>query len=179
MPLQNALDKAALKLHLRDPTMAESLQQDAKDAVTDCCPSLSLEMRVIGVVACFGIGAVLSFLSLLTIPKVLQGDPTPFALLYTSGNIVSLSGSLFLVGPVRQVKNMFKKSRWLASIMYILAMSATLFCVFYDGLKPTGLKMACVFIAIFLQFIALVWYALSYVPFGRTCVKKVVGACCP
>lgn len=35
--------------------------------------------------------------------KLLLGDPEPFAVMYTMGNLVSLGGSCFLSGPVAQV----------------------------------------------------------------------------
>lgn len=52
--------------------------------------------------------------------------PVTFAILYTIGNIVSLSSTAFLVGPVKQCKNMFAEKRAIATVVFLTAMIATL-----------------------------------------------------
>jgi len=49
---------------------------------------------------------------------VLLGKPTNFAVFYSIGNVLSLSGTLFLVGPKIQFKNMTNKTRFI-SLIYI------------------------------------------------------------
>ncbi len=52
--------------------------------------------------------------------------PVTFAILYTIGNIISLSSTAFLVGPVKQLKNMFAQKRIIATIVFLSAMILTL-----------------------------------------------------
>ncbi|EOD09736.1 hypothetical protein EMIHUDRAFT_47231, partial [Emiliania huxleyi CCMP1516] len=54
------------------------------------------------------------------------GNPVPFALKYTLGNILSLGASSFLVGPARQCRTMFAKERRAASLAYLLTLAGSL-----------------------------------------------------
>ena len=53
-------------------------------------------------------------------------NPVKFAFLYSFGNLVSLLATMFLMGPCKQFKNMFDEKRRTASIVYLVALAATL-----------------------------------------------------
>ena len=109
--------------------------------------------------------------------QLLHGDATPWAVTFTIGSIVALCGTCFLSSPRSQCKKMFKKTRVGATVAYVLSMAATLAVAAYGGgMKgQAGVLILCVAI----QWIAIVWYTLSYTPFARdaakACVKK---GCC-
>lgn len=42
--------------------------------------------------------------------SLVQGNPIPFVVMYTVGNILAIMSSMFLAGPKRQWKNMTKVS---------------------------------------------------------------------
>lgn len=44
---------------------------------------------------------------------------------------MSLSSTLFLMGPIRQIKSMFDPSRLFATLVFLTSMAMTLFCAFY------------------------------------------------
>ena len=72
-------------------------------------------------------------------------------------------------GPMRQLKKMFEKTRIVAALMFLLFMVLTL-------LSAIWLKSALLTIAFCLcQYCALVWYGLSYIPYGRTAAKKAMN----
>ncbi len=73
------------------------------------CLKLSYYQRVVGFVACFSLGAIISFMS---IPLLL--NPAKFALPYTLGNILSLLATGFLVGPKRMCRQMCAPVRYIA-----------------------------------------------------------------
>ncbi|KAI5702764.1 hypothetical protein M8J76_005860 [Diaphorina citri] len=75
-----------------------------------------------------------------------------------------------LMGPVNQVKKMFKPTRIVATILMLTMLFLTLFAALYLQ-KP---KLATLFM--FLQFLAMTWYSLSYIPYARDAVKKAVSA---
>jgi len=102
---------------------------------------------------------------------IISGNITAFAVLYTLGNICMLGSTIFLVGPMRQLKNMFASTRIIATIMYILAIALTLVAAFV--IKSTIL----VIFALIIQFVALTWYSLSYIPGARFIAKKCLGGC--
>jgi len=133
--------------------------------------SLTRTQRLIGFGVCFILGWVITLMSCFAIPSIVT-KPQTFAILYTFGNIVSLCSTCFLWGPVSQIKQMFKPIRIGATIIYLLAMSLTLFCAFQ-------VKMAWpVILSMIVQMLAMIWYCASYVPYGRQmltgCLK---GAC--
>ena len=110
-------------------------------------------------------------LSVFNFSKLIGGNPVPFALQYTFGNILSICGTMFLVGPKRQLRNMTSATRWIAALVYVSAMAVTLVACFV--IKGNGggiIVLACVIV----QFCAMFWYALSYIPYGR----RMFRACC-
>ena len=111
---------------------------------------------------------VLSFSALNSIPSMLLGNAAPFAFKYTAGNLLSLGSTTFLVGPVRQCRDMFTPERWLASLVYAVSLLGTLASVVY--LKLQLATLLCVVV----QFTALTWYLLSYVPYGQQCLKRAL-----
>lgn len=64
---------------------------------------------------------------------------------------------------------MMHPSRWVASVIYVLAMFFTLYCAI--KLQRIGLTLVCVIV----QTAALVWYAASYVPFAQRCIRGVTS----
>ena len=107
--------------------------------------------------------------SLITLPGVATGKPAPFAIMYTLGNIIALSATFFLWGPVAQLKSMFKPIRAGASVIYLVMLLVTLIVAF------TIANGILVLVCIAIQFCAMVWYAASYIPYGRALIKKTIG----
>ncbi|EGZ07953.1 hypothetical protein PHYSODRAFT_306087 [Phytophthora sojae] len=91
----------------------------SSDALTSTCPSLTKKQRMIGFVSCFVLGYIMSFGS--TFALIAGSDNgAKFGVTYSLGNIISLCGSGFLVGPKQQVKLMFKPVRRIATVIYLL-----------------------------------------------------------
>ena len=117
---------------------------------------------------CFGFGLLLSLTSMSSFAAVLLGNPLPFAFKYTVGNLLSLCSYCFLVGPQRQCAGMFGPERRCSTLVYLGSLGATLFCVY--RLHSYALTLS----AIALQFCAMVYYALSYIPFGHTLLCRLL-----
>ncbi|NXQ20103.1 SFT2A protein, partial [Peucedramus taeniatus] len=121
--------------------------------------TLSFGTRVRWFAICFVAGILCSFLgtALLWLPKGIK----LFAVFYTLGNIAALASTCFLMGPLKQLKAMFDPKRLIATIVMLLCLILTLCAVFWWNKK--GLAMLfCI-----LQFLAMTWYSLSYIPFAR------------
>ena len=143
-----------------------SLFEGADDG---CIPSLSWTQRWYGFCSCFVIGSMISLLSSLSLAK---GDIPSFAFLYTVGNVVSICSTGVVWGPKRQCKKMFHKTRAIATSMYLICIVATLIFATGDlGMKTPTKVGVCIFL-IFLQFVALCWYCLSYIPYARQIAKQ-------
>ncbi|XP_015283725.1 PREDICTED: vesicle transport protein SFT2B [Gekko japonicus] len=132
--------------------------------------SLSWSTRLKGFIACFALGVLCSILGscLLWVPRK---GLILFAVFYTLGNILSLGSTIFLMGPMRQLKRMFEPTRLIATIVMLLCLILTLCSAFWWHNKGLAL-IFCV-----LQFFALAWYSISYIPFARDAVKKCFAVC--
>ncbi|NXK20418.1 SFT2B protein, partial [Arenaria interpres] len=119
--------------------------------------SLGWGTRVKGFIACFAIGCLCSLLGTCLLWKGL----TLFAVFYTLGNIASIGSTLFLMGPMKQLKRMFEPTRLIATIVMLLCLILTLCSAFWW--RKEGLALLfCI-----LQFLALAWYSISFIPFAR------------
>ncbi|XP_053170527.1 SFT2 domain containing 2b [Scomber japonicus] len=132
--------------------------------------TLAWGTRMKGFVICFVLGVVCSILGtcLLWLPGV---GLAVFAVFYSVGNVCALGSTMFLVGPVRQVKTMCAKERAIATVIMMVCLVLTLCAAFWW--KNNGLALLfCV-----LQFLAFTWYGLSYIPFARDAVIKMFSMC--
>jgi len=151
----NGLDISGLlgKEEKKDPSLWDDVQNQC---------SLTIKQRAIGFAICSSIGLLLSFLSFLFL-----ASPSNFAILYTFGNICMISSTLFVVGPVRHIKNMLNPTRLICTIVFVLSMVFTLICVFKN------LPVILIILSILIQFCALIYYCFSYIPYGRTCLRNL------
>ncbi|XP_010787859.1 vesicle transport protein SFT2B-like [Notothenia coriiceps] len=132
--------------------------------------SLAWKTRMKGFGVCFVLGVLCSVLGscLLWLPRV---GLVVFAVLYSVGNISALFSTMFLMGPLRQLKSMCAKERAIASAIMMVCLVLTLCAAFWW--KNNGLALLfCV-----LQFLAFTWYGLSYIPFARDGVMKLCSMC--
>ena len=73
-----------------------------------------------------------------------------------------------MVGPEKQCRDMLAPERRTASIVYVVSLVGSLLSVFVLKWQIISFGM------IIIQFCALTWYMLSYVPYGQQCLKKTV-----
>ncbi|KAF8412029.1 hypothetical protein HHK36_004589 [Tetracentron sinense] len=98
-------------------------------------------------------------------------NPIKFAITFTFGNLLSLGSTAFLIGPKRQVTMMLDPVRIYATAIYLASIIIALFCALYVHNK------LLTFLAITIEFGALIWYSLSYIPFARSMVSKIMVSC--
>ncbi|BBN04329.1 hypothetical protein MPTK1_3g03700 [Marchantia polymorpha subsp. ruderalis] len=130
--------------------------------------SMSRTHRMYGFGACMALGVIFLFISTTLIIM-----PEKFAFTFTTANILLMGSTMFLIGPIRQLKMMFDPVRMCATVCYLLSLVMALFC---------ALKLHSFFltvIAIILEAIAIAWYALSYIPFARSMAKTMLHSCFP
>jgi len=130
------------------------------------CFQLSAKSRLQGFIACLAFGFLLSLSGTIVL---VFGLLVLFAVLYVSGTIVSLLGSGFVLGFLKQLKLMFKPVRIVASVVLIASIVLVLVGAF---VLDNGI-LCVVFVIV--QFVAYSWYTLSYIPYARDAVKKIVG----
>lgn len=129
-----------------------------EEKVCSLCPAMTYTQRLIGCFSCILIGFLLSMGSLLRLMQLLAGNPTPFAVIYTIGNIISISATCFLFGPLAQAKSMCATTRIITTSLYFFFMCMTLLLAFYPDYIPA--RVLWLIIAITCQFAALCKYLL-------------------
>ena len=165
--LTESFDVESLIRPIKDRTSSLTSSQEEEESLF---PTLTWKQRFIGCISCMTIGYLLSFGSFFRFGALLTGNPLPFVLYSTTGNIISLSGSCFLSGPSSQIKRMFHKTRRIASIAYISSLILTLIIAFTCyNVKGIGVVLLLLLLC---QYVSIAWYCLSYIPFAREGVKK-------
>lgn len=137
----------------------------------DLCPTLTFQQRMYGFAGCLTLGVLFAFMSWVSFIKM---NMVMFAMMVTMSNVVSIGGSFFLAGPRKQLQRMFEETRLIATIVYLVSMVLTVLVAV--TLKIAGLVILCCIV----QYGAMIWYGLSYIPFARNavkgCLKGVVSA---
>mmetsp|Transcript_44281 Transcript_44281/g.79436 ORF Transcript_44281/g.79436 Transcript_44281/m.79436 type:complete len:241 (-) Transcript_44281:132-854(-) len=155
-----------------DNSDAQSESSSIVDEVSEFCPKLTFQQRIMGFGICFTCGYLMTFMSFRLFIKLVEGNPAPFVFLYTSGNILSLMSSMFLSGPKRQLKSMFDEKRWITSTIYLVSLTCSIAICFIP--IPTGPKIGLLVLLLLVQMLASLWYTLSYVPYGRASAKRML-----
>ena len=103
-----ALDKARLTFSRGDEPGVDDVeeQEDASwtEELSNYCPTLTFQQRLIGFACSFGLGYLIAFFSFRFFIRLVEGNPLPFAINYTFGHILQLLASMFLCGPKRQFR---------------------------------------------------------------------------
>ncbi|RMX59800.1 hypothetical protein pdam_00007328 [Pocillopora damicornis] len=152
---------------IRDTITGKETQDDSLITEISDATTLSWSTRIKGFIICFIIGVSFSFLGMILLWK----DIKLFAVFYSLGNVTALASTCFLMGPMKQLRNMFKEKRLIATIVMLTCLILTLCAALWW--KNKGLALVfCI-----LQYLAMTWYCLSYIPFARDAVKKCVTSC--
>merc|ERR1711964_289437 len=166
-------------------------KQDEED-LASCFPSMSYTTRLKSFGITFGLGVVLSLIGLfwfwttmfLPLPSV-----KAFAIFYSLGNLCMLASGFFLVGLKRQIRLIMAYGRWVCLLIYVGIMGFTLWYILFntrevedsnDSNEMKDIPDVSIWIVIpllILQFLAGIWYMLSYIPYGRALAKKCCMRC--
>lgn len=127
---------------------------------------LTRTQRLYGFVGCLAIGFVLSIVG---VSMLFLGMLVSFVLMYTLGIVISLIGTGFLIGFFQQLKLMFKPVRVVATIVFLGSIGMVFVAAFV-----LSNQLLCV-IMVIVEYLAYTWYTLSYIPYARSAVLKVLG----
>jgi len=127
---------------------------------------LSWDTRLKGFGICLLVAVLLGIGSVII--YFLGGNLSGFAILYSLAVIFGLVSTIFLMGPMNQLKKMFDPTRLIATIVFIGSVIMTL-------VSALVIKIGVlVLLFVIIQFLALAWYTISYIPFARDALKS----CC-
>ncbi|KAJ4952835.1 hypothetical protein NE237_029667 [Protea cynaroides] len=137
-------------------------QQESLLGESDSPCSLSPLQRIYGFAASLVAGLAFMLLSLIVFAR-----PIKFAIMFSSGNILAVGSTAFLIGPGQQLRMMFDSARIYATAIYIGSVFLALIFAFWIHNKILTL------LAMIIEICALIWYGLSYVPFARRMVSEL------
>ncbi|KAH8262173.1 hypothetical protein KR038_006246 [Drosophila bunnanda] len=144
-----------------EPEVQNSWLKDTQDS---CCPKLSRLQRIVGFVACLGMGGLCMTLSTFYIPFLIL-KARKFALLYTLGSLFFILSFCFLSGFGAFLRQMFSKQRLWTSLSYSFCLLLTLYCALVAKSTAFTVLFAVA------QIIALLFMILGMVPGGATGLK--------
>lgn len=136
----------------------QSLLQQLQEAST-----LNKTQRMLGFGVCFTMGMLLSMLSPYFILR-----PVKLATSLTLGNALSIGSMMFLMGPMKQCQSMMDSKRRTATLIYMASLVMTLLAAFL--VKSRLLCLVCIVV----QYSALLWYSLSYIPYGQSMLMRMI-----
>lgn len=133
-----------------------------------CFPEMSWSMRIQGYLLFTALGFFSSFMGMLAFST---GAVWKYAVLSTIGQIMSLMSTILLMGPKRQLEAMFDQTRRTTTLCYLGSVACTLVVAVW--LRSPLLCFICGMI----QYGALIWYSLSYIPYGREFISTMMVRC--
>uniref|UniRef100_A0A7S0ZYE5 Vesicle transport protein n=1 Tax=Noctiluca scintillans TaxID=2966 RepID=A0A7S0ZYE5_NOCSC len=164
LPLKNS--QSALLCHA-----SPSLWDDEDNLGTTCCPNLSIRRRMLGAICLLCLGQCLQASCWFYFGSVMLGFPAKFATCYTLGNFVMMCASLFFSGPTQQMKQIMLKQRGSTLALFMSTMLLTLVTVYSRSFVGRSFLLI---LFVVVQYMALAWYILSYVPRGQQVAGKVM-----
>merc|ERR1719494_1720893 len=105
-----------------------------------------------------------------------SGNIWIFALIYTLGNACATASGFFLWGPQTQLKFMFADHRRNAALVYLTCLGLMLLLVICSASDSeiSGFTFFAIYVLMFCQICASVWYSASYVPWGRSVLSRLL-----
>jgi Got1/Sft2-like family len=156
---------------------ASSAAAAADDDDCTCCglmpDGLSWRERLLGCGTCLVAGYILSLGAFWRLVDLAAGDPYPFVMNATIGNMIALAGSFFLSGPKNQWRRMWHDKRRTATILYLSTLFGTFFIAIISKRIP-GPKAIYLIILILAQYVAIFWYILTYIPFANDMISQYI-----
>lgn len=156
-------------LNTRAQDVYQRLPMSRQDLVQDQEPSwfnLSRTERLL-LFVCFLLGSIACFTICIFLFPVLAVKPRKFGLLWSMGSLLFVLAFGIFMGPIAYVKHLTSRERLPFSLFFFATCILTIY--FAAIRKSTLLTIPCAV----LELIALVYYAISYFPFGSTGIKVV------
>lgn len=156
-------------LNTRAQDVYQRLPISRQDLVQDQEPSwfnLSRTERLL-LFVCFILGSVACFTICIFLFPVLAVKPRKFGLLWSMGSLLFVLAFGIFMGPIAYVKHLTSRERLPFSIFFFATCILTIYFAAFR--KSTILTVPCAV----LELIALVYYGISYFPFGSTGIKVV------
>lgn len=119
---------------------------------------------------CFLLGATACFTLCTFLFPVLAAKPRKFGLLWTMGSLLFVLAFGVLMGPLAYLKHLTARERLPFSMFFFATCFMTIYFAAFS--KNTVLTITCAL----LELVAVIYYAISYFPFGATGLRMLSSA---
>ena len=141
------------------------------DLNDSCFPRLTLTEKLIAFGVFNALGILLQMGALVRLLKAIaSNDEEHFALVYSMGNVLSIIGTMFLVGVKKQLDDLVDPNRRMISFVYF---GSIIFSIIVALSWHGVFAKFLVCVGVLVQTVAFWWYVLSYIPCGR----RIAGGC--
>ncbi|CCC70368.1 hypothetical protein NCAS_0E02980 [Naumovozyma castellii] len=161
--LSENLNTRANDVYQRLPMTRQDLMQNTEEPSWF---SLSRTERLI-LFVCFLLGAAACFTLCIFLFPVLAIKPRKFGLLWSMGSLLFVLAFGVFMGPFAYLKHLTSKERLPFTVFFFTTCFLTIY--FAAFMKSTILTIPCAV----LQLIAVLYYAISYFPFGGTGLRML------
>lgn len=143
-------------------------------ACAKCCPKLTYKQRLYGFIGCAACGYLLAFIgTMVLVGGMTTANVQTFACLYVFGNFIALAATGFLLGPKAQCTKMWHPTRRYTTAFYL----TMLIVVFAVAVSKQNVLL--IIFLLFIEVLAGVWYAASFIPYGRKIILTFLrNTCC-
>ena len=142
------------------PTTSSSEENES------CFPCLSKPVRIIAMIICIVVGL---FMGIASFTSLFTGGSGYWL---TGGNLLCVLSTLFIQSFPKQVKQMMNPIRATCTIVLLVSMIITIVFAAIDA------GSVLQWIAFGVQYFAMIWYLLSYIPGGQVFCETCVKSCC-
>ena len=145
------------------PTTSSSEENES------CFPCLSKPVRIIAMIICIVVGL---FMGIASFTSLFTGGSGYWL---TGGNLLCVLSTLFIQSFPKQVKQMMNPIRATCTIVLLVSMVAT---IILAALLGGGSAEWIMWPVVAVQYVAMIWYILSYIPGGQVFCQTCVKSCC-
>lgn len=166
------VDKVEETFHIDIPEGALSSDDEDEedgliDGVRDEFAKLSLKQRMLGAVACYVVSGAIAFFASVLLVTGIRRHVRWYTFFYLLSSIITFASLLFILGQKRLEKRMLNAKRQQSGRIWIGSLAlAALLAVFFPGL------WFFILVLLVVQFISMIWYGSSFVPYARKLIKK-------
>ncbi|KUF93450.1 Maltose O-acetyltransferase [Phytophthora nicotianae] len=163
-------DKKKTKPRRKDSSDSDTDEEDGLlDDIGDEFDQLTLNQRALGAIGCYMLSGLFAFAATVMLFTGVH-HVRFYALFYSLSNIATFCSLIFIMGQERLKKRMLSRKRSVTGRAWMGSLALTVVVAFF---WPS--HWFIVLLLLLVQFGSMIWYSLSYIPFGRKFLHKYMA----
>ncbi|KAI9907353.1 hypothetical protein PsorP6_016133 [Peronosclerospora sorghi] len=168
LEIGNSTKKA--KRHRKDSSDSDSDEEEGLlDDIGGASDHLTLSQRALGAIGCYILSGLFAFTASLILCSGVH-HVRFYALFYSLSNVATFCSLVFIMGQDRLQKRMLSRKRSSSGRAWMGSLALTVLVAFF---WPSHWFL--VLLLLLVQFGSMIWYSLSFIPFGRKFMHKYMA----